>query len=187
MIYLELLWVFIQVGLFSIGGGYAAIPIIQSHVVEAKGWLTMTDFTDLITIAEMTPGPIAINSATFVGIQVAGIAGGIIATIGCIIPSAIIVSLLAFLYFRFRSLSFVKDTLAILRPAIVALIASAGIGILILSFWGEGGFTTDVTALNIVSVIIFFSAMFVLRKYKTNPIFVMLGSGVLGAVFYLLL
>ena len=101
MIYLELLWVFIQVGLFSIGGGYAAIPIIQSHVVEAKGWLTMTDFTDLITIAEMTPGPIAINSATFVGIQVAGIPGCIIATIGCIIPSAIIVSLLAFLYFRF--------------------------------------------------------------------------------------
>lgn len=104
MIYLELFWVFFQVGAFSIGGGYAAIPIIQSNVVEGKGWLSMTKFTDLITIAEMTPGPIAINSATFVGNQVAGIGGGLVATAGCILPSALIVSLLAFLYYRFRSL-----------------------------------------------------------------------------------
>lgn len=187
MIYLELFWVFFQVGAFSIGGGYAAIPIIQSNVVEDKGWLSMTKFTDLITIAEMTPGPIAINSATFVGNQVAGIGGGLVATAGCILPSALIVSLLAFLYYRFRSLSFVKDTIALLRPAIVALIASAGIGILILSLWGNGGFTTDITALNIVSVIIFFASMFFLRKYNLNPIFVIIGSGVLGAVFYLLL
>lgn len=74
-----------------------------------------------------------------------------------------------------------------MRPAIVALIASAGIGILILSLWGDGGFTTDITALNIVSVIIFFASMFFLRKYNLNPIFVIIGSGVLGAVFYLLL
>ena len=187
MIYLELFWVFVQVGIFSIGGGYAAIPIIQSHVVEANGWLTMTAFTDLITIAEMTPGPIAINSATFVGIKVGGIWGGIVATLGCIFPSAIIVSLLAFLYYHFRKMNFVRDTLAFLRPVIVALIASAGLSILILSFWGESGFSPDASALNVASVIIFAAALFFLKKYKANPIYVMLGAGVLGAVFYLLL
>ena len=75
MIYLELFWSFLQVGMFSIGGGYAAMPLIQSQVVTQHGWLTMNEFTDLITIAEMTPGPIAVNSATFVGIRIAGIPG----------------------------------------------------------------------------------------------------------------
>ena len=85
MIYLELLWSFFQIGLFSIGGGYAAMPLIQNQVVDVHPWLSMTQFADIMTIAEMTPGPIAINSATFVGIQVAGIPGSIIATIGCIL------------------------------------------------------------------------------------------------------
>lgn len=186
-IYIELLLVFMQVGALSIGGGYAAIPIIQSRVVEQYAWLTLSDFTVLITIAEMTPGPIAINSATFVGMQVAGVGGAVVATIGCIIPSAIIVSLLAFLYFKFRSLDIVKDILTVLRPAIVALIASAGLGIIILAFWGTEGFTTDTSALNIVSVMIFALSLFLLRKYKLNPIAVMSGAGALGAVFYLLL
>lgn len=76
MIYLELFWSFFQIGLFSIGGGYAAMPLIQNQVVDVHPWLTMTQFADIMTIAEMTPGPIAINSATFVGIQVAGLLGG---------------------------------------------------------------------------------------------------------------
>ena len=84
MIYLELFWSFFQVGLFSIGGGYAAMPLIQNQVVDIHPWLTMTGFADIITIAEMTPGPIAVNAATFVGIQVAGLPGALIATIGCI-------------------------------------------------------------------------------------------------------
>ena len=87
MIYLELLCSFFKIGLFSIGGGYAAMPLIQNQVVDVHTWLTMTQFADIMTIAEMTPGPIAINSATFVGIQVAGIPGAIIATVGCILPS----------------------------------------------------------------------------------------------------
>lgn len=77
-IYLQLFLSFLQVGLFSIGGGYAAMPLIQSEVVYGHGWLTMSEFTDLITIAEMTPGPIAVNSATFVGIRIAGVPGAII-------------------------------------------------------------------------------------------------------------
>ena len=98
MIYIQLFLSFIQVGMFSIGGGYAAMPLIQSQVVQGHGWLTMSEFTDLITIAEMTPGPIAVNSATFVGIRIAGVPGAMVATFGCILPSCIIVSILAMIY-----------------------------------------------------------------------------------------
>ena len=97
-ILLQLFLSFVQIGLFSIGGGYAAMPLIQSEVVANHAWLTMSEFTDLITIAEMTPGPIAINSATFVGIRIAGLPGAIIATFGVILPSLFIVSLLAYIY-----------------------------------------------------------------------------------------
>ena len=118
MIYWQLFLVFVQVGLFSVGGGYAAIPLIQDYVVEGHGWLTMTDFTDLITIAEMTPGPIAINSATFVGMRVGGLGGAVLATLGCILPSGIIVCLLAFLYFRYRKLTLVQGMLGTLLSLI---------------------------------------------------------------------
>ncbi len=91
---LDLFLCFVQVGLFSIGGGYAAMPMIQALAVEHYHWLTMGEFTDLMTIAEMTPGPITVNSATFVGIRMAGIPGALVATMGCILPSLIIVSLL---------------------------------------------------------------------------------------------
>ena len=89
MIYLQLFWSFIQIGMFSFGGGYAAMPLIQGQVVNTHEWLTMTEFTDLITISQMTPGPIAVNSATFVGMKIAGIPGAVVATLGCILPSAL--------------------------------------------------------------------------------------------------
>ena len=104
MIYLQLFWSFFQIGLFSFGGGYAAVPLIQSQIVETNQWLSMGQFADLITIAEMTPGPIAINSATFVGTQVAGLPGAVIATFGCVFPSFVLVLLLSFLYIRYRNL-----------------------------------------------------------------------------------
>ena len=93
MIYVELFLSFLKVGLFSVGGGYAAIPLIQSQVVEGKNWITMSEFTNLVTIAEMTPGPISVNSATFVGIRIAGIPGAFAATAGCIAPALFIVTL----------------------------------------------------------------------------------------------
>ncbi len=105
MIYLQLFLSFIKVGMFSIGGGYAAMPLIQSEVVNGHGWLTMNEFTDLITIAEMTPGPIAVNSATFVGIRIGGIPGALVATGGCILPSCVIVSALALLYNKYKNVS----------------------------------------------------------------------------------
>ena len=138
MIYLQLFWSFLQIGLFSFGGGYAAMPLIQGQVVTSHGWLTMSEFTDLITISQMTPGPIAVNSATFVGLKIAGIPGAVVATVGCILPSCIIVTILAKLYLRYRSMDMLQGVLHSLRPAVVAMIASAGVQILITAFWGNG-------------------------------------------------
>ena len=102
MILLKLFLSFLQIGAFSFGGGYAAMPLIQAQVVIKYGWLTMEEFTNLITIAEMTPGPIAVNSATFVGTKIAGVPGALVATMGCILPSCIIVTLIASLYLKYR-------------------------------------------------------------------------------------
>lgn len=184
MIYLQLLWSFIQVGLFSIGGGYAAIPIIQSKVVLGYGWLTMKEFTDLITIAEMTPGPIAINSATFVGIRIGGLWGAVVATFGCILPSCIIVSLLAYVYYRYKNVSALQSILSSLRPAVVALIAAAGISILkTVAFEGKA---MQIDNFNYIGVILFIVAFIILRKRKWNPILVMSLCGVAQLVINLL-
>lgn len=176
MIYLQLFWSFIQVGMFSIGGGYAAMPLIQNEVVINHGWLTMSEFTDLITIAEMTPGPIAVNSATFVGIRIAGIAGAVIATFGCILPSLFIMSLLAYIYFKYKSVSSLQSVLASLRPAVVALIAGAGITIL--RQVAFSGTALSLGNLNITGILLFLAAFYLLRKKKMNPILVMAMSGV---------
>ena len=182
MIYLQLLWSFFQIGLFSIGGGYAAMPLIQHQVVDLHPWLTMTEFADIMTIAEMTPGPIAINSATFVGIQVAGVPGALVATIGCVLPSCAIVMLLAFIYYRFKGLSMVQGVLFGLRPAVVATIASAGLSLIVLSFYDSRTLPEDLLAIRPVSVLIFCAALFVLRKWKVNPIYVMAGAGAAGLI-----
>lgn len=185
MTIIQLLWSFFQIGMFSIGGGMAAMPLIQNQVVDLHHWLTLTEFTDLITIAEMTPGPIAINSATFVGIRIAGIPGALIATVGCILPSCVIVSLLAWIYFKYKELAVIQGILSGLRPAVVALIASAGLSIFMLAIWGENGFSINPQSINYVAVFLFGSALFILQKWKPSPIFVMLGSGILGGAIYL--
>jgi chromate transporter len=181
MIYLELFLSFLQVGAFSVGGGYAAIPLIQNLAVEKYGWLTLSEFTDLVTIAEMTPGPIAVNAATFVGTQTAGTLGAIIATLGCILPSCIIVSVLAYVYYRFRKLSMLGGVLASLRPVVVALIASAGITILLQVIFGGNGYLFS--SLNYLGIVLFAAALFVLRKFKCNPILVMSLCGVAGLAY----
>lgn len=176
MIYLELFLAFLQIGLFSVGGGYAAMPLIQAQVVESHSWLSMSEFTDLVTIAEMTPGPIAVNAATFVGIRVAGIGGAVIATLGDILPSCVICTLLALLYFRYKELPMLQSILGALRPAIVALIAGAGLTILIqVLFSGQIG-----KDINWIGMLIFLCAFALLRIKKFNPILVMLLSGAAG-------
>lgn len=179
MIYLELLWSFFQIGLFSIGGGYAAMPLIQHQAIDIHGWLTMQSFSDIMTISQMTPGPIAINAATFVGIQVAGIPGALVATFGCVLPSSIIVTILAFIYYRFKGLDAVQSVLKGLRPAVVAMIATAGLSLMAMAFCGTDTFTRDI---NVENVILFVIALFILRKWKLNPILVMLGTGVAGLI-----
>lgn len=182
MIYWQLFWSFFQIGLFSIGGGYAALPLIQQQVVEVHPWLSLTAFADVVTISQMTPGPIAINAATFVGIQIAGLSGAIIATLGCITPSCIIVLTLAILYFKYKELPLIQGILSGLRPAVVALIAGAGISILLLSFFGAETWPLSIDNLNIMSVLLFGGALFCLRKYKWNPIWVMIGSGAISVM-----
>lgn len=184
MIYLELFWSFFQIGLFSIGGGYAAMPLIQEQVVDLHSWLTMTQFADIITIAEMTPGPIAINSATFVGIQVCGLPGAIVATLGCIFPSCIIVMTLAYIYYRFRGLNIVQGVLAGLRPAVIAMIASAGLSLLIMSVYGQRTLPENLAGIDVIAVAIFVAGCFILRRWKPNPLLVMAGSGVAGVLLY---
>ena len=149
MIYIQLFISFLKVGLFSVGGGYAAMPLIQSEAVIKNSWLTMSEFTDLITIAEMTPGPIAVNSATFVGIRIAGFAGACIATFGCIFPSCIIVSVLSYIYYKYKNMTVIQS---------------------VLSINADG-------AINYTGIILFVSALFVLRKFKPSPILVMVICG----------
>lgn len=184
MIYFDLLWSFFQIGLFSIGGGYAAMPLIQRQVVDLHPWLTMAQFADIMTIAEMTPGPIAINAATFVGIRMAGFPGALIATLGCILPSCLISLLLAYLYNRYRKLTALQGILAGLRPAVVAMIASAGLSLLLLSFWGQRTLPASLGGIDGVAVLIFGAGLLALRKGKVNPMYVMAGAGALGVLLY---
>ena len=189
MLLLKLFFSFIQVGLFSVGGGYAAIPLIQSQVVDTYHLLTMAEFADLITIAEMTPGPgpISINSSTFVGMRIAGIGGVLLCSLGCIIPSFVICFILAYFYYKYRTVGGVQTVLSALRPAVVALITSAGTSILMLALFQTDIFSASLKDIRFVELGIFLVALFLLRKFKTNAITIILGSGVVGTLIYMLL
>ena len=168
MILLEIFWSFFQIGLFSIGGGYAVLPLIEHQVLEVHKWLTLGEFADLLTISQMTPGPIAINASTFVGTKVAGLPGAVIATIGCVTPSCIIVLTLSYFYFKYKDLSTIQGVLKGLRPAVVSLIASAGLSILLLALFKTEGvtlFNIKLADINFVSLILVVAGVFVLRKY----------------------
>lgn len=184
---LRLFFSFIQVGLFSVGGGYAAIPLIQNQIVDIHGLMTLAEFTDLITIAEMTPGPISINSATFVGMRLAGIPGVLLCTLGCIIPSFIICLILAHFYYKYRNFSGVQTVLSALRPAVVALIASAGLSILLLGLFQADKHSILLQNFRPVELLLFGGALFLLRRYKISAIKIIFGTGVVGTFIYLLI
>ena len=186
MIYLQLFFSFLQIGMFSFGGGYAAMPLIQGQVVKAHAWLSMAEFTDLITISQMTPGPIAVNSATFVGLKIAGVLGAFAATLGCILPSCIIVTIIARLYLKYRKLSMLQGILKSLRPSVVAMIGAAGISVLWTAFgWAnlhgisalEFGEKTD------WSLVVIFVVCLVLLRKKKNPVAVMVAAGVMKTLY----
>ncbi|WP_350336918.1 chromate transporter [[Clostridium] symbiosum] len=178
MIYLQLFLSFLQIGAFSFGGGYATMPLIQAQVVDLHHWLSLGEFTDLVTISQMTPGPIAINSATFVGLKIAGFSGALCATFGCILPSCIIVSVIAWIYMKYRKMTLLQGVLNSLRPAVVSLIGAAGLSIIITAFFGEQG-VMALQNLKVQAVVIFAVSVYLLRWRHMNPITVMLLAGVM--------
>lgn len=182
MIYIQLLWSFIQIGLFSIGGGYASLPLIKHQMVDVHGWLTASQLTDIVTISQMTPGPIALNAATFVGTRIGGLPGAIVATLGCVLPSCIIVLALAWVYTKYKDLGLLRGILAGLRPAVVALIASAGLTILISALFVNDVLPHALSDVDGIAVVLFVLSLVILRKWKPDPILVMVGSGVIGAI-----
>ena len=179
MIYLKLFISFLKIGAFSFGGGYAAMPLIESEVVNTNHWLSAAEFGDLITISQMTPGPIAINSATFVGIRIAGVFGAMAATLGCILPALILVTVIAWLYMKYKKMSI----LAVLRPAVVAMIAISGVKILMQAF---GLDMMTIKSIRLHMIVIFCVCMVLLVKYNKNPISVMVFAGVLNLLYNVL-
>lgn len=174
---------FLQIGFFSIGGGYATIPLIQEQVVEKYNWLTMQEFTDIITISQMTPGPLAVNTSTFVGIQISGTFGAIVATLGCVI-SGFFISLFLYKFFQSHDESKnISNILRGLRSASIGLIASSAGTILMLSFLGTSTWNLAEMSLQIKSVIIFALCLLLLRKFKLNPMVAMILSGIAGILF----
>ena len=184
----KLFFAFIQVGLFSVGGGYAAIPLIQAQIVNIHRLMSMEEFTALISIAEMTPGPVSINSSTFVGPRLGGLGGAILCTLGCILPSFFICLTLAYFYYKYRSFSGVQTVLAAMRPAVVALIGSAGFSILLLALFDSGLSGLQAENLKIVELVLFAGGLFLLRRFreKVGAIQIIFGSGVVGTAAYLI-
>ena len=184
MVLLKLFLSFIQIGVFSIGGGMAAIPLIKDQIVDIHGWLQLSEFVDLITIAEMTPGPIAINAATFVGTRVAGLPGALISTLGVILPSIIIVLTLAYVFNRFNEVKVLQRILKGLRPAVIALISSAGVTILALALKRNDDLALALNNIDYLSIGIIGFSLILLRRFKRNPITIIALSGVVGMVTY---
>ncbi len=172
---LDLYLTFFKVGLFSFGGGYAALPLIQQEVVGANSWLSLSEFNDLITISQMTPGPIAVNSATFVGVRVGGLLGGLVATLGCVTPSAIIVGILAYFYKKYKDLDSISNVLYFLRPAIISMILIAGVDILMTALFD----TRAIALMNLdYKMLVLFGLILILMiKKDIDPIKLMLASG----------
>lgn len=177
MILLRLFFEFLTISAFSIGGGYAMIPIIRQRMVDI-GFLTAQQITDIIAISEMTPGPFAINSATFTGVKVAGISGGIIATLGVVAPSLILASLAARYYFKLKGNASFDDVLKGIRPVSLALISSA-VAVLAIEAMYRGGFSFDLIAI-IICIVVFV----LLRYMKMQPVLLLLLSGAMGMVLY---
>ena len=171
---------FMKIGVLAFGGAYAAIPLVEKEIVERQQWLTYEEFADLLALDELTPGPILINSATFVGMKVSGVAGAIAATIGCILPSCLISMILFLLYRKYKKLSYMESAIKTLKCMAIALILSTFIKIIT-----KNALTgSDVNFSGIVLMMVAFA---VLRKLKPDPIYVMLGCGLANLLIHLVI
>lgn len=163
---------FLKIGAFSFGGGYAVLSFIQREVVEANGWITPEQFVDIVAIAEMTPGPIAVNSATFVGYNMFGVWGGIMCTL-CTIAIPVILSLIVSFYFsKFKGNRQLQNALKGIRPAVIGLIAASCLSI------------AEISITSVYSLLFFGIALLLVWKFKVNPIITLIICGALGGVFY---
>lgn len=174
MIYLQLFWVFFIIGLFTFGGGYAMLSLIQSEVVIKHAWITAEKFTDIVAISQMTPGPVGINSATYVGYTVTGnVFGSLLATFAVVLPSFILVLTICHLYVKFKESNLFASLMKTLRPIVIGMIAAAA-GILI----------TKENFFDWTSWVLFAGAFAACQWLKTNPIWVIITGGVIGVIIY---
>lgn len=174
---------FFKIGLFSIGGGYAILPMIKEQVVLAKHWLTGQEFTDIITISQMTPGPISVNTSSFVGIRVAGIPGAVAATVGCVI-SGFVISILLYRFFQKKSdSSYMSAVLDGLKASSLGLVLAAAFSILLLTLFGTDEHVV-LSSFQLPAAILFGAAVVLLRKFKKPPVFVIIFTGIIGLLIY---
>lgn len=190
MLFFQLFYTFFKIGLFGFGGGYGMLSMIQGEVVTRYGWMSMAEFTDIVAVSQMTPGPIGINSATYVGYTAVMNAGGsvplavlgsLVASFAVMLPSFLIMLLITHFFMKFSKHPRVEAVFKVLRPAVVGLIASAA---LLLMNSGNYGTPTDVPVQFWVSVGITVVAFVALKVYKVNPILILVVSGLFGALFY---
>ena len=177
MILLDLFFAFFKVGLFAIGGGLATLPFLY-ELTEKYDWITVSDISNLVAISESTPGPLGINMATYVGFLQSGVAGAITASLGLVVPSIIIIIVIAKFLSKFRDSKIVKDVFYGLRAASTALIAVAGLGVARLAFFGEK-MTEFFWQGAILAVVLFFAT----KKLKWHPIVFIAISAIIGVIF----
>ena len=171
---------FCIISALAFGGGYAVLPLIQEQCVEINHWLSMSEFSDLLTISQITPGPISINAATFVGMKAAGLPGALAATLGFTLPPFIIVSLIFFLFKKYGKLMFMQNLLSGLKPAVVGLIAVAALSVIIEAFWGANAVSlasTDFFAAGLAVL-----AFVMLRMRKVSALATIFICGAIGVV-----
>ena len=186
----KLFYTFVKVGLFSFGGGYGMLSVIQGEIVTRHAWLTSMQFTDIVAVSQMTPGPIGINSATYVGYTAAlnatgspavAVAGSLLASFAVMLPSFVIMLTISRFFMRYGKNPAVERVFAALRPAVVGLIASAA---LLLMTKENFGSPTDDTLQFVVSVLLFVVSFVAALRYKLSPILIVILAGLFGGVFY---
>ena len=180
----DLFFSFLQIGLFGIGGGLVGISMIMQEVVTVHGWMTAATFNDLVAIAESTPGPMVVNAATFIGMQLYGLPGAVTATFASVLPGFMIALGIALLYQRYRTLSPIQGAMDGLRPVIVALIFVGGVKVMRNALFLGG--VLSLGTLDWFSVGLFAACFFILRKWKPSPVAVILCGGVTGGVIRLI-
>ena len=190
MVYLTLFLTFLKIGAVSFGGGYAMIPLIRDEVL-LNGWMSESEFINFIAVAESTPGPIAVNMATFIGSQVGGLGGSLLATLGVVLPSFIIILLIVAVFKNLLKLTGVKWALDGIKPVVSALIIGTGATMILTTLSGiktfESSFSIDYKAIIILAVIITVSTLYKkLLKKKISPILLIIISAILGLILYAL-